>query len=145
MNDELIGLWRLVSAKIEDLHNGEIEDVYGPDPVGYLLLAPGGRMMSLLTGGVNRGNDPAAYFSTMVAYSGTYRADGDRLITDVDLAWFPAWIGSQQERTFSIEGRDLLLRGGPILLPSELRRAVRALLRYRREDDLARRAATSSA
>lgn len=138
MNDDLIGLWRLVSAKLEDLDNGEIEDAYGPDPLGYLLFAPGGRMLSLLTGGANRGNDPAGYFSSMVAYSGKYKVDGDRLITNVDVAWFPAWLGSQQERSFSVERDALHVRGGPILLPSELRRRVRAILQYRREDNLAR-------
>ena len=137
MNDKAIGLWRVVSAKIENLDTGELEDVYGPDPTGYLLLAPGGRMMTLLTSSVNRGNDPVALFNSMMAYSGVYRIEGDRLITDVDLAWFPAWVGSQQERFFSFEGDELHVIGGPILLPADFRRRVRPVLRYRRDDTFA--------
>jgi hypothetical protein len=138
MNDALIGLWRVVSAKLENMDTGELEDIFGPDPAGYLLLAPGGRMMTLLTSSLNRGNDPAALFNSMMAYSGMYHVDGDRLITDVDLAWFPAWVGAQQERTFRFEDVELHVSGGPILLPSDLRRHVRPVVRYRREDALAR-------
>jgi lipocalin-like protein len=138
LNDELIGLWRLVSAQAEHLDSGEVEDIYGPDPLGYLLVAPGGRMMELVTSSGNRENDPAALFNSMMAFSGLSRVDGDRWITDVDVAWFPAWLGAQQERSFSVEGSDLYIRGGPILHPLELGRRVRGILHWRREDSLAR-------
>lgn len=138
MNDAVIGLWRLVSARLEDLNTGEVEDPYGPDPLGYLLVAPGGRIMSFLTSKEPAADDPAALFNSMMAYSGTYRIDGDRWITTVDIAWFPGWIGTHQERTFSVEGDDLHVHGGPLGLPARPGRRMRAILQYRREDKLGR-------
>jgi hypothetical protein len=138
MNDELIGLWRLVSARSEDLDNGEVEDLYGSDPLGYLLLAPGGRMMALLMSNGRIGTDPAALFGTMMAYSGMYRVDGDSWITDVDVAWFPGWMGTQQERFFSVAGNDLHVRSAPLEHPSRPGGRVRGVLHWRREDNLNR-------
>ena len=138
MNDELIGLWRLVSVRSEDLDNGEVEDLYGSDPLGYLLLAPGGRMMALLMSNGRIGTDPAALFGTMMAYSGMYRVDGDSWITDVDVAWVPGWMGTQQERFFSVAGNDLHVRSAPLDLPSRPGERVRGVLHWRRDDSLNR-------
>jgi hypothetical protein len=137
MNEAPIGLWRLISARLEDLESGAVEDGYGPNPLGYLLVAPGGRLISFLTSKEPTGYDPAALFNSMMAYSGTYRIDGDRWITDVDIAWFPAWVGTQQERTFSLTGDDLQVRGGPFGHPAHPGRRMRAILQYHREDTLA--------
>ena len=133
MNDDLIGLWKMVSAKTEDVNTGELDDIYGPNPIGYLLLAPGGRMMAILSSTERSGSDPAAPFANMMAYSGMYHVDGDRWVTDVDIAWFPAWVGSQQERFFSFEDGDLHVRSTPLLHPRELGRRVRAILHWHRE------------
>lgn len=136
MNDELIGLWRLVSAQGEDIGTGAVEPLYGSNPVGYLLLAPGGRMISFLTSTEPTGYDPAALFKSMMAYSGTYRIEGDRWMVDVDIAWFPGWVGTHQERTFSLAGDDLHVRGGPFGHPAYPGRRMRAFLQYHREDAL---------
>lgn len=138
MSDDVVGLWRLVSARLEDLSNGDVEDAYGSDPQGHLLVAPGGRMISFLTRKEPAGYDPVALFNSMMAYSGTYRVDGDRWIVDVDMAWFPGWVGTQQVRIFSVAGDDLHLRGGPFGHPSHPGRRLRAILQYHREDKLVR-------
>jgi hypothetical protein len=137
LEDELNGVWRLLSARREDAGTGEFEDVYGPDPLGYLLLAPAGRMMALLSARERSGNDPGALFGSMMAYSGTYRIDGERWITDVDVAWFPDWLGTKQERFFSVKGDDLLVRTAPVEHPSDPGRKVTVVLRWRREERLA--------
>jgi hypothetical protein len=51
--------------------------------------------------------DRAALFRTMYAYSGTYRTDGDKWLTIVDVAWNPAWDGTDQVRHFKIVGQEL--------------------------------------
>ena len=40
----------------------------------------------------------------MIAYTGTYRLEGDRWITQVDVAWNPEWVGTEQTRFFAIDG-----------------------------------------
>lgn len=43
----------------------------------------------------------------MAAYSGIYRVEGDKWTTKSDLAWTETWVGSDQERFFTIEGDTL--------------------------------------
>jgi hypothetical protein len=45
--------------------------------------------------------------STLVAYTGTYRLDGDKWTTSVEVAWNPEWVGTEQVRSFKIEGERL--------------------------------------
>ncbi|MEO1104079.1 MAG: lipocalin-like domain-containing protein [Pseudomonadota bacterium] len=44
----------------------------------------------------------------MMAYSGPFRLEGeDQFVTDVEVSWDPGWQGTEQARTFSIEGDTL--------------------------------------
>jgi hypothetical protein len=78
---------------------------------GYVNFSPDGRVMFILTG---EGRKPAKtveeradLLSTLVAYTGIYRVEGDRWITKVDVAWNPEWVGTEQSRNFKIEGNRL--------------------------------------
>jgi hypothetical protein len=46
-------------------------------------------------------------FRSLLAYSGRYRLEGNKFITKVDIAWNEAWVGTDQERTYTIEGDAL--------------------------------------
>jgi hypothetical protein len=43
----------------------------------------------------------------LVAYTGTYRIEGDKWITKVDVAWNPEWVGTEQARSFKLDGERL--------------------------------------
>ena len=45
----------------------------------------------------------------MGAYSGTYRVEGDRFITAVDVAWNLIWEGTEQVRQYRLEGDRMVL------------------------------------
>ena len=45
--------------------------------------------------------------SSMIAYTGIYHLESDRWITQVDVAWNPDWVGTEQTRFFTIGG-DML-------------------------------------
>jgi hypothetical protein len=45
--------------------------------------------------------------SLVAKYTGTYRIEGDRWITNVDVAWNPEWVGTEQARNFKIDGERL--------------------------------------
>jgi hypothetical protein len=49
----------------------------------------------------------ADLLSTPVAYTGTYRIEGDRWITSVDVAWNPGRVGTEQTRFFKVDGDRL--------------------------------------
>ena len=136
MSDELIGLWRLVSAKRE-YEDGEVSEIYGGKPRGYLLLAPGGRMMAILTATDRSSTDnEAGLYREMMAYSGRYRVEGNRWITDVDVSWHPDWLGTGQMREFRLDGDELHIRTQGQPHPANPGRIGRGILLWRREDSL---------
>jgi hypothetical protein len=49
----------------------------------------------------------ANLLSTVIAYAGTYRLEGDKWITRVEVAWNPDWIGTEQTRSFKVDGDRL--------------------------------------
>jgi hypothetical protein len=118
----LVGTWKLVSLKFEIGDTGESGDIYGPDPLGYLILTDNGRMMAVLTSAdramPKEDADYAAIFRSTLAYSGRYRIEGDdQFVTTVDVAWNPEWIGSEQVRFFNVDGDALSIRTAPVPHP----------------------------
>jgi len=86
----LIGTWRLISIQFELADTGERFDLYGPHPLGFLILTEGARLMVILT---SADREPPRD-----------EADGAALfITSVDLAWHPAWNGTEQTRFFKLD------------------------------------------
>jgi hypothetical protein len=105
------GLWKLVSYEVEIQATGQKELVMGQNPTGYVLFTPEGRVFFLFTG---EGRKPAKtvqeradLLSSLVAYTGTYRIEGDKWITKVEVAWNPEWVGTEQTRFFKVEGNRL--------------------------------------
>jgi Lipocalin-like domain len=105
---KILGTWKLVSFEVEIQTTGQKEPVMGQNPTGYAIFTPEGRAFFMLTG---EGRKPAKtvqeradLLDTLVAYTGTYRLEGDEWITQVDVAWNPEWIGTEQKRFFKMEG-----------------------------------------
>ena len=110
-DENIVGTWKLVSYVVEVQSTGEKMPVMGQKPTGYTAFLPNGRVFFVLTG---EGRQPAktdaekaSLLSTLVAYSGTYRIEGDKWITKVEVAWNPEWIGTEQTRPFKLEGDKL--------------------------------------
>jgi hypothetical protein len=107
----LVGTWKLVSFDMELQATGEHIQPMGRVPTGYLSFMSDGRMAVVITGeGRKAGTseaERAALFSSLVAYTGNYRVDGDKWITSVDASWNPAWVGTEQPRTYKIAGTQL--------------------------------------
>lgn len=61
------------------------------------------------TGAVPTDEERAKLFGTMIAYTGTYRIEGDRVVHDVDVSWNQLWSGSQQVRFFKANGDTLTI------------------------------------
>ncbi len=107
----LVGSWRLVSYELEFQEGGERLFPLGDHPNGYLILGANGRMMAYLeaaerTAPRNDEEQSAAY-RTLLAYTGRYRIQGEKWITRVDGAWNVQWVGTEQERFFTLEGDRL--------------------------------------
>jgi hypothetical protein len=109
--DVLVGNWRLVSFEREYQATGEREFPMGRTPTGYILFLAEGRMVVVITGDGRKApttdQDRAGLFNSMVAYTGSYRVDGDKWVTTVDVSANPAWVGSEQTRSFRVTGDRL--------------------------------------
>jgi hypothetical protein len=135
---KLHGSWRLVSFHTELQDSKERTQPWGTSPNGHLIFSADGRMMVLVTAQArepgNTDENLLALFRTLVAYTGRYRVEGDRFIVQVDASWIEAWNGTEQERTYKLDGDKLdvftawmpnpLVAGNPI---------GRAVLSFRRE------------
>jgi hypothetical protein len=114
INDsELVGAWRLVVFESEDQATGSRRPMFGTKPKGRLVLLENGLMIAILTAegraDPRTDEDRVKSFNTMVAYSGRYRADGERFSTDVDISWNEAWVGTAQIRSYRFVNSRLQL------------------------------------
>ena len=107
----LVGTWRLTSFEMELQDGGQRLYPMGRNPSGYLVFAKDGRMTVVLTGEGRKApateQDRASLYGSLVAYTGRYRVEADRWITAVDVSWNPAWVGTEQPRTFRVTGDRL--------------------------------------
>jgi hypothetical protein len=108
---KILGVWKLVSFEAEIQATSQKEPVVGQNPAGYAIFTPEGRALFLLTGERRKPaktvQERADLLNTLVAYTGTYRLEGDEWITKVDVAWNPEWVGTEQKRFFKLEGNRL--------------------------------------
>ncbi len=51
--------------------------------------------------------DRADLLKSMIAYTGMFRLEGDKLITKVDVSVNPAWVGTEQVRFLRFDGDQL--------------------------------------
>ena len=105
------GVWKLVSYEVEIQSTGQKEFPMGQKPTGYVTFTAEGRVFFVLTG---EGRKPAktdqeraALLGSVVAYPGTYRLEADKWITKVEVAWNPEWVGTEQSRSYKIDGDRL--------------------------------------
>ena len=111
--EQFVGTWKLKSFEFELQESGQRIKPWGDNPKGYVVLAPDGRMIALLTAGERKAGDTdgdmANLFRSMVAYTGNFRLEGDRLITKVDASWNELWNGTDQERFYHLDNNRLEL------------------------------------
>jgi hypothetical protein len=117
------GVWKLFSVEQNNLDTGELVQIHGGKPSGYIHYDPSGRMLVVIT------SDPlmrpeksaipamseaeqAQCFRTVAAYGGTFSIEGDQVLHDVDIAWIPGWFG-RQDRRVQWRGRQLVLQTEP--------------------------------
>ncbi|MFJ8469293.1 lipocalin-like domain-containing protein [Streptomyces swartbergensis] len=106
---ELLGLWRLVSYHDEDAEGAVSEGPLGPQPHGLLYYADG-----YLSVNMGRGT-PVPGAVPYMGYAGTWRREGDRLVHVIEVCSNPAWSGTEQTRTFALDGDLLTLRGTAVV------------------------------
>lgn len=117
--DRFIGVWKLVSYESKR-QNGDVIQVYGPNPVGRISYDKAGRMAAtLMRPGRKPPQDPRNATleelretqNGFVAYFGTFDVDESTqtVIHHVEAALNPAWPGTDLKRHFEFSGNRLTL------------------------------------
>ena len=120
-----VGTWRLESCEFRSV-DGHVTHPLGLDAIGYILYSEDGYMSVTLMpanrtrfadGDVSGGTDEEKIASaeTYVAYCGTYEIQGKTVVHHIEASFFPNWIGTDQVRSFELDGDRLTLSTPPYL------------------------------
>jgi Lipocalin-like domain len=115
MSARLFGSWRLISFQLKIVgEEGKPKDIFGPSPIGRIVFSPEHRVVVFISRAdrspPTNESEAAALLSSMTAYTGKFRLEGDKFITQVDGAWNEFYRGSEQVRYFEITGDKLSIR-----------------------------------
>ena len=112
---QLVGTWKLVSW-LTKFDGGDTVEPYGPNAKGRLVLTPDRRWIVILTGANRKPaksvEEKAALLDTVLAYSGVYAVEGNKITTNIEMSSNEIYTGANQNQTrfFRIEGDKLTLR-----------------------------------
>ena len=109
----------------------------GDNPTGYVIFTAEGRLSFTLSA---QGRQPATtaeersdLLSSMIAYTGSYRLEGDRWITRVDVAWNPSWVGTEQTRFYRVANDQLIVSTPWRVMPNWPEKGMtRSIVRFQR-------------
>ena len=115
----VVGSWRLVSVMATAEDGKSLTVPMGEHPTGFLTYTADGRMSLLITHDArpklsgDRLDSPievrAKAFSTMVAYAGSYRIEGNKLVHKVEASSSQNWVGNELPRMVSFDGNRMKL------------------------------------
>lgn len=127
VKEQFVGTWKLVSWKIEDANDTMTDSPLGPNPLGWIMYDPAGRLSvalmrpdrpnfasNLLTEATPE--EIKSGFEGYIGYCGYYDVNEQErfVIHRLQLSWFPNWLGTEQKRYFEFEGDQLTLRTPPL-------------------------------
>jgi hypothetical protein len=136
-NEALIGTWKLVSCVLEDVETKVQKFVWGRNPNGYIVMTPEGRWIVIQTAegrhAPQNDEDRIAAFKSLLAYSGKYRTEGNKVVITVDIAADEAWNGTEQIRYYKIDGDELHIEAAPQAYANFGDKVMRGILVWKRE------------
>ena len=137
---QIIGVWKLVSVMYEDQATKEMTPIMGAQPRGFQIATPDGRWLALATpsGRTAPATDEerAQAVRTMIGYSGRYRVEGATITTKVDVAWNESWVGGEQVRHIRFEADKLFIESPPMPHPNMYGKTVGVIVVWQRDGQL---------
>ena len=110
----LVGTYKLVSITVEI--DGTPREGMGKAPHGYFVLTPT-RAVQIYTADDRKFgtsvDEKAALYDTLVAWSGVYRVEGDKIIFTVDASWVENLNGKTNVQNWQLSGNRLTQTIGP--------------------------------
>jgi hypothetical protein len=91
--------------------------LFGEHPKGYLIYTAQGRMMALIVHETRSppkvDEDRINLHKYMIAYSGRYTVEGDKVVHHVDVSHSEVLTGTDLVRFFKVEGDRLTIASAP--------------------------------
>ena len=119
INSPIVGLWKLTSNVTKIVATGAQSGQSGEHPIGYQLFTKGGHMIFIQNaenrkrpaGATATDAERVALFNSMVAYAGTYKLDGSKVLIHMEANAVPG----QPDRSYTMEisGNKLTLTADP--------------------------------
>lgn len=112
----LVGTWNLTGWTLRVVGETEDKEPFGPNPKGRLVMSPEGYWMVIITGAnrhpAKNAEEKLALFDSVLAYSGKYTIEGDKITIRVDMSGNEVFTGPNQVQTrfFKLEGDKLIIR-----------------------------------
>ena len=135
---QLTGTWKLVSW-LTRFDGGDTVEPYGPNAKGRLVLTPDSHWIIILTGANRKPaktiEEKAALFDSVLAYSGKYTVEGDKIITHVEMSSNEIYVGPLQRQTrfFTLDGDKLVIRTPEIMSAVKPGQKVVGILGWERQ------------
>jgi hypothetical protein len=118
---QLVGVWKFVSISNKEVATGKVTKPFGEKPIGYVVYTKGGRLIFSVVGD-DRAKPAGAtatdaerlkLYDTLAVGSGTYKVEGDTLMSTFDSSWNQLWTGTTQKRKIAISGNMLTATSDP--------------------------------
>lgn len=131
---DLVGTWKLVSA--EDRSSPEdpwIPGTFGVPPSGYFIYDASGhysvQIMTVPAVKLETPNSPTAaealeIYNGYIAYYGTYTVKDGQIHQQVEGAWDPSQVNTDQARPYELQDSDTLIIGDQVLYRRTLKRVA---------------------
>ena len=117
--EQVVGTWKLISAEDIDPKTGKwIPYTFGNPPSGYFIYdATGHASIQIMTTPPVKIASPdsptpeeaLAIFNGYIAYYGTYTVDDANISVQVEGAWDPSQVGTNQARPYKLSGDTLII------------------------------------
>ena len=139
LKKNIVGVWELVSYKVQDKETGKLIDAMGAHPRGRVIFTPDGWVAFNLEGSDRKpaesDADRAHLMKTLVAYIGRYRVEGNQWVTSVQTAWAPEWVGTEQRRNIIVKGNEADVLTPWRIMPNwDNGKMSRSIIRFKRVD-----------
>lgn len=119
LRKQLVGTWKLISAEDKDPKTGKwVPYTFGNPPSGYFIYdATGHASIQIMTTPPVKISSPdsptadeaLAIFNGYIAYYGTYTVDAVNISVQVEGAWDPTQVGTDQARPYELSGDTLII------------------------------------
>jgi len=110
---QLVGSWRVKTFDLQIVGEAPTQP-FGSDLKGSVVITENGRFIGVLSANNRKPatniEERAALLGSLIAYTGKFTVDGDRITTKVDTSWNEIYSGTNQNqvRIFKFDGADKL-------------------------------------